>query len=271
MHGGENGLLTQVLPVEPRDLPGIAAVAVDVRILSEQGVRALGAGQTAYAAQRRQVEPRVVLPIGVQIADAGQPDTLQVEGLEDGVERLLGADTVAVGQQHRLGIDVLASGVEEGAQVVEDEVPLDVHGPVPDGSGVGVEVAQVHVVRHERLVLVVPHDLERDLRIVRIDVGEGHAGDVVDQRTAVRRQLDLAGVLLRRLLVGRIPLDLLIRHDLHFHAVIDAPHHAGRDEVLDQIGVRLVDRHPRLDVGADAHGCSRQHEQRQGAAKPDTR
>ena len=55
---------------------------------------------------------------------------------------------------------------------------LDRHPPVVgDGARVGVEVPNVEVVGQEA-VLVVPHDLEGDLRILRVEVGEGQAGDV---------------------------------------------------------------------------------------------
>src|SRR5205823_4282996 len=42
----------EVLPVHPADLAGVAAVAVDVRVLSEEGVGALRRRETADAAQR---------------------------------------------------------------------------------------------------------------------------------------------------------------------------------------------------------------------------
>ena len=106
------------------------------------------------------------------------------------------------------------------------------------------------VVGHERLVLVVPHDLERDLRIVRVDLRERQAGDVVLDRAAVGRELDLAGVLLGRLLVRRVPLDLLVGDDRHRHAVLDAPLDARRDEVLDLVDVGLVDHRARCEIRA---------------------
>jgi hypothetical protein len=89
------------------------------------------------------------------------------------VQRLLGANAVAVRQQYRLRIDVQARRVEERAQVIEDVVALDLERACRDGAGVGVEVAQILVVGDERLVLVVEHDLERDVRVVRIDLGKG--------------------------------------------------------------------------------------------------
>src|SRR4029453_14621136 len=83
VEGGENLLLAEILPGEPRDLASVAAVAVDVGILAEERVGALRAGQPAYAPQGGQIEPRIVLTIRVEVADRGQADALQIEGLGD--------------------------------------------------------------------------------------------------------------------------------------------------------------------------------------------
>src|SRR5574337_1256923 len=45
MEGGEDFLLAEELPIEPRNLTGIAAVAIDIGVLAEEGVRALRAGE----------------------------------------------------------------------------------------------------------------------------------------------------------------------------------------------------------------------------------
>src|SRR5438552_15137770 len=74
--------LAEVAPVHPRDVPRVAAVAVDVRVLPAERVRALRGGEPAHAAQRRQVEPGVVLLGGVQVAVADEADALHVEGLQ---------------------------------------------------------------------------------------------------------------------------------------------------------------------------------------------
>ena len=86
---------------------------------------------------------------------------------------------------------------------------------------------QIEIVGRVELVLVVPHDLERDLRILRIQVRERLAGDEVLHAEAVGRELHLAGVLLGGLLVGLRPLDAPRLDDRHREAALDAPLHAG--------------------------------------------
>ena len=140
-------LLAEVLEVHPGDVAAVAVVAVDVGVLAEERVGALRGGQPAHAAERRQVEPGVVLLRRVDVAVAERADALQVERLEDRVEALLGAVAVRV-RLLRLRLDVEPTGPEEAAEVVEQEVPLDGHRTVVgDRAGVGVEVAQVDVVR----------------------------------------------------------------------------------------------------------------------------
>src|SRR6185369_6331132 len=78
----EHRLLTDELPFEPRDLAGIAAVRVDVDVLAEERVAALRARQAPHATERRQVQPRVVLPEQVEVADADAADALQIERLD---------------------------------------------------------------------------------------------------------------------------------------------------------------------------------------------
>jgi hypothetical protein len=117
----------------------------------------------------------------------GQADALQIERLEDRVQRLLGAHPFSIGEQDRLRVDVQPAGVEERAQMVEDVMALDLQRPFRDGAGIGVEVAQIGIVADVRLVLVVEHDLDRDLGIVRVDLGERQAGDVALERAAVGR------------------------------------------------------------------------------------
>ena len=86
MEGGEDRFLTEVFPGEPTDLSRVSSIAVGVRILSEERVGALRAGEPAHATQRRQVEPRVVLPICVEVAGTGEANALQVKRLQDRME-----------------------------------------------------------------------------------------------------------------------------------------------------------------------------------------
>src|SRR5438445_2922274 len=88
--------LAEELEVHPGDVTAVAVVAVDVGVLAEERVRALRGGEPAYAAERRQVEPRVVLLLGGDVAVAERAHALQVERLEDRVEALLGAVAVGV-------------------------------------------------------------------------------------------------------------------------------------------------------------------------------
>ena len=263
MDGAEDLLLAQVLPVHPGDVPGVAVVAVDVGVLPEERVGALRGREAAHAAQRRQVEPGVVLLARLDVAVAERADALQVERLEDGIETLLHAVAVGI-RLLGLRIDVEPRRPEEAAEVVEEEVALDGHRAVlRDGAGVGVEVAQVGVVEpvHEP-VLVVPHDLVGELRVLRVEVRERLPGDVVLQAEAVGRQLHLGGVLLGGLLVRLRPLDPLRLDDRDGEAALDAPLHARRDEVLhlgDVAGVDLVARRHVRERAPPSDATGREH------------
>src|SRR5437870_10499540 len=106
--------LTEELEVHPGDVAAVAVVAVDVGVLAEERVRALRGGEPAHAAERRQVEPRVVLLLGGDVAVAERAHALQVERLEDRVEALLGAVAVGV-RLVGLGIHVEPAGAEQAA------------------------------------------------------------------------------------------------------------------------------------------------------------
>src|SRR5438128_11931424 len=97
--------LAQVLRFYPSDLARVAVVAVDVGVLAEERVRARRGGQATDPPERRQVEPRVVLLVRGDVAVPERAHALQVEGLEDRVETLLGPVAVRV-RLLGLGIDV---------------------------------------------------------------------------------------------------------------------------------------------------------------------
>src|SRR6185369_11061966 len=114
-------------------------------VLAEERVGALRGREATYAAERRQVEPRVVLLAGVVVAVAERADALQVKRLEDRVQALLRPVAVRV-RLLRLRLDVQPAGPEEPAEVVEQEVALDGHRTVVrDAAGVGVEVPEIDV------------------------------------------------------------------------------------------------------------------------------
>ncbi len=210
-----------------------------------------------------QVEPGVVLLARLDVAVAEGADALQVERLEDGIEALLHAVAVGIGLLG-LRIDVEPRRPEEATEVVEEEVTLDGHRAVlGDGARVGVEVAQVGVVEpvHEP-VLVVPHDLVGELRVLRVEVGERLTGDVVLQADAVGRQLHLGRVLLGGLLVRLRPLDPLRLDHRDGEATLDAPLHARRQEVLrlrDVAGIDLVARRHVRERAPPSDATGREH------------
>jgi hypothetical protein len=118
----------------------VAVVAVEVGVLAEERVRALCRGETADATQGRQVEPAVVLLVGIEVAEAGHADALQVVRLEDRVQRLAILHAV-LARHHRLRIDDQAPGVDQPPQVIEEVVLLDRELLVLlDCADVGVEV-----------------------------------------------------------------------------------------------------------------------------------
>src|SRR6059058_4751387 len=77
--------LAEELEVHPGRVAAVAVVAVDVGVLAEQRVRALRGRKPADPAERRQVEPRIVLLLRRGVTVAERADALQVEGLEDRV------------------------------------------------------------------------------------------------------------------------------------------------------------------------------------------
>src|SRR5207253_9328588 len=122
--GAEQLALADELPGHPGDVAVVAVVAVDVGVLAEERVGALRGGEAAHAAERGQIEPRVVLLRGVDVALADRAHALQVERLEDRVEPELAPVAVRV-RLLWFGVDVEAAGPELRARVVEEEVPLD--------------------------------------------------------------------------------------------------------------------------------------------------
>ena len=152
-----------------------------------------------------------------------------------------------------------AADVLEETKRLDDEVALDperrLAAFVDDRAGLGVEHLGEKIVGRVTAALVVVHDLDRGLRIVRIDHGERSPGDVgglVDP--AVGAELRLPRVLLGRGLErGRI-VGRLERDDLHRHAATDEPLDAGRDEILHAIGVLRGDDVAGLHLGGGGDG-----------------
>src|SRR5437773_3808325 len=112
MERAEDLLLTEELPIGPGDLAGIAAVTVLIGVLPEERVRALCRGKPAHAAERRQVEPAVVLLRRVEIAVVREPDAFEIEGLDQRMQRLLELELLAIGDLG-LGIDVEPADVAQ--------------------------------------------------------------------------------------------------------------------------------------------------------------
>ena len=260
----EHLLLAEELPVHPSRAAGIAVVAVDVAVLTEERIRALGRGQTAHPAEGREVEPGVVLLLDVEVAVRQRADALQVERLEDRVEPRLALNRLGVWLELRLGILRETAVVVQAAEVVEQEVALDAHFLVPrvDRAGVRVEV----VGRRRAAAVEVPHELVREQRVIRIQFRERHPGDVAGDVAPVGRELHLSGVLLGRLPVGLGQFDLLVLADRDRHAVFDAPLHAGRDHVGDLGHIRGIELLPGLDAerpcgrGTERHARRRERD-----------
>src|SRR5207248_2255473 len=78
----------------------------------------------------------------------------------------------------------------------------------------------------------VPHDLDRDLRILRVEEGKGEPRDVVAQRDPVGPEAHLPGVALRRVAVSARPLDAPTLPDGERKPVPDTPLEPRRDQLL---------------------------------------
>ena len=176
----EHLLLAEELPVHPGDLAGVAVVAVDVGVLAEERVGALRRREPAHAAQRRQVEPGVVLLAGVDVAVAERADALQVERLEDrdrgpAARGSRSGSASRASDRRRAGRSRTGGGSDRAGSGARPS----------SGRSVGIEPVSASKLRRstssvrQELVVVVPHDLDGDLRILRVDVRERLTGDVV--------------------------------------------------------------------------------------------
>src|SRR5207237_6331453 len=87
--GAELLLLAEELPGHPGDVAGIAVVAVEVRVLTEEGVGALRSGQAPHAAETWHVEKGIIGFGRIDVAVGEAAHALQVEGLDDGVKGAL--------------------------------------------------------------------------------------------------------------------------------------------------------------------------------------
>jgi hypothetical protein len=225
VHGPDHLHLAEALPIVLRNDAREAAQVVEREVGARDGVGALCGGDSAHAAQRRHVDPGVVVLRVVArvvrrlVAIGDQHDAAGVEGRVDlhaeGVLALLAAEDVAVVAVEVLLLDAVGElhGLR-GALVVEWKLLS----AVP----VGVEEAGVGAVSIP-LIVEVPHPLDAGLRIaLAVDrfPGEGHAGDVVleapvgaDARLAAEA---LTGILelLRLAVVGGGP-------DLELHALVE--------------------------------------------------
>ena len=134
--------------------------------------------------------------------------------------------------------------------MVEQEVPLDGHGTVVgDRAGIRVEIASVEVVGGEEVVVVVPHDLRRELGVGRLEVRKGQPRDVVLQREAVGAEAYLLRILLRCLLVRLRPDDAAGLDDGEREPVPDAPLETRRYQILHPLDVLGRDPIAGSDVG----------------------
>ena len=164
---------------------GVAAVAVLVGVLAEERVRALRRRETADAAERRQVEPAVVLLRRVDVAVVGEADALQIERLDQRVQGLLVLVALAV-RDLGLRIDVEPADVAQAAEVIDQEVALDLQRPLGrDRTGVGVEVPEVEVVEARARMLKFYMIFIATMRILGVDDRERPTGDVVLELEAV--------------------------------------------------------------------------------------
>jgi hypothetical protein len=141
--------------------------------------------------------------------------------------------------------------------VIDQVVALDHHRLIVDRAGVGVEITRVEIVGVEGPVLVVPHDLARDLRVVGIDDGKRQPRHVADQRAPIGCELGLAGVTLGGLAVGVVQRHLAIGDDAHLHPVLETPADAGRNEIGDGSGIGLGHDVARLHIALRRRGRQR--------------
>src|SRR4029453_4910403 len=113
-------------------------------------------------------------------------------------------------------------------------------------------------------VLVIPHHLQGELRVLRVDVRKRLPGDVVLHREAVRRELFLRRVLLGGFLVGLRPFHPFRLGDGDRETALDAPLEARRDEVLHLLHVAGVDlvarRHVRPGTPARSRSDGQRHQ-----------
>src|ERR1700689_4874846 len=113
---------------------------------------------------------------------------------------------------------------------------------------VAIEISQIVVVRLNRAEHVVPYDLGRHVRIVRVDKRERLSGYIADDRAMILRERNLRRILFSRVLVRRRPIDADGRDDFHRHAVLHSIEHARRNQVPYIVCVLRIDEVARLDA-----------------------
>src|SRR6185369_9997535 len=115
MEHAEHGLLAEILPVAPRGISRVAGIAVEIDVLSEDALGTLRAAQASHALELREVQPGVVGPAGIDIADVREARAFQVERLVERAEHLAIAN--AFGRcPRRLRVDVKATRVKDAAE-----------------------------------------------------------------------------------------------------------------------------------------------------------
>ena len=205
---------------------------------------------TAHAPRSRQECPRVVGVVCVPVAIADPAAAAIFGGRESGIRRRahpdVGSLEIRIGRQR---FDLGASDVGVARQMAE----LGHLHQLLLRAGIllrhlAFEVAQIEVVGRDRLEVLVPHDLGRDVGIVGIEYRERLPGDVAEQVAMVRGQTHLAGVFFGRILVRRRPIDAARRDDVHLHAPRDRDESARTHQRADLLRILRRDRIAGFDL-----------------------
>src|SRR6266404_2987548 len=234
LHGDE--LVGEVLGL------GVEAVeAVVLRHLgAEDAVGAVGRRDGAYAAERRHVGPELIAVSRVLVTPAERRAAVQIGGLDQEIF-VEAAELLRVRLAHRVALEHLGARVDRDGALGGLRLLVEPH----------EERLQAVVAVRPVGVLVVPHDLVRDLRILGVQLREGPAEAVLGRLAGggldhgpVLVELELARVRLGRLMEAVVEgvvagLDLADRRGEL--ALLVVGEDLGREEVLRLLPVALVE------------------------------
>ena len=205
----------------------------------------------SHAPRSCQECPRIVAVVRIPVAIADGAAAAIFGGRESGIRSDAlpdaGSLEIRVGR-HRLDLGASDIGVARQMPGLGHQHQLLLRaGILP--RYLAFEIAQIEVVGRDRLEVLVPHDLGRDVGIVGIEDGERLPGDVAEQVAMVWGQAHLARVLFGRVLVRRRPIDAARRHDVHLHALGDCDVGARADQRADLRRILWRDDVAGFDLG----------------------